>query len=231
LKISYFELNNPETRNAFGLEEAKLLLQAVKKAVKEKSLGLVIHSIDKKVFCSGGNLAVYKSQKTRASGISRNKEIRKILNEISKQPLFLVAAVDGACIGGGCELISHCDHVVASPNSRFAFKQINLSLTTGWGGLTKMLQKISSNVALDFITSGRWVSSDEALRAGFVEELAPSDVVLHRAQKWVEQRNPYSLKSLPKLRKIISQQGRGEEALFDSIWFSKEHQKILKELK
>lgn len=94
-------------------------------------------------------------------------------------PLPVVAAVDGDVLGGGCELLTACDVVVAARTARFSFRQARMGVGTGWGGATRLVRRVGLGAARRLLFSGMDFDAEEALRVGLVDELA--DAALPRA--------------------------------------------------
>ena len=170
--VSHFILDQPRAANAFDVETAVILQNALKKAVREKKLAFVIYSAHPRIFCSGGNLKKYKQMKSKKAQISSNRTIKEILESFSKLPILVIAAVEGDCIGGGCELSLACDRIFASKNARFGFKQTSLGLIAGWGGIESLKRRqISQSTILDWLLSTRWISAKTALNEGLIDDI------------------------------------------------------------
>lgn len=84
--------------------------------------------------------------------------------------LWLVACVEGACMGGGLDFALACDYRVASPAARFSHPGPRLGLLTGWGGTAIVPRR--SATAFGALLAGDALTAREALRAGWIEEVA-----------------------------------------------------------
>ncbi|MDZ4676032.1 MAG: enoyl-CoA hydratase/isomerase family protein [Oligoflexia bacterium] len=220
--IETFYLDRPKSANALDLATAKQISLKIKNCT-----GLVIASKNSKVFCSGGDLKAYSKMKTKNEGIKVNREIRKTLDGFQKAPVIIVAAVEGICIGGGCELALAADRIVASSSARFAFKQVLLSLSPGWGGAQRLLNRVSASIAFDWLTSGRWVSAQEAFRCGLIDEITSPGTVEEKAHEFILERAFVTPELILKIKEIVANPSK-EEKIFESLWFSKNHQTTLK---
>jgi enoyl-CoA hydratase/carnithine racemase len=220
--VETFFLDRPQAANALDLKTAQALASEIKKAVKNKSPGFIIASQNLKVFCAGGDLKEYSKMKTKNEGVKVNRAIRKILQDFQKTPLTVVAAVEGFCIGGGCELALATDHIICGQNALFAFKQVTLGLSPGWGGVQRLLSRVRAPIAYDWLSSGRWISAQEALGQGLVDEVVPMGQSLTRAETFISERASISLELILKLKRLV-EDPQGEEKLFESLWFSPQH--------
>ena len=152
-------------------------------------IGAVLTSRDPKTYLAGGDVAAflgYSSESEVVGAIARGNEVLRRI-ETWRKPL--VAAVDGACLGGGTEVALAAAAVVASdsPHTRFALPEVKLGLLPGLGGCVRFPQRVGLIKALDVIVSGRNVYAREALASGIVERVVPVDELVATARRTVEQ--------------------------------------------
>src|SRR4051794_24771095 len=115
-EILILVLDDPSTRNSFGLGAAKEFSQALK---TKKAKGILIQSRGL-VFCSGGDLKQYGAMGSlKSDGQKVNATISKVLRQLDEYPRPLVMSVGGDCIGGGLELLSCGDAVLSATAARF----------------------------------------------------------------------------------------------------------------
>ena len=102
--------------------------------------------------------------------------MRNALSALVKSPAVTVAAVSGACLGGGAELVSACDVVLVAEDARVGFPEIRLACFPP-GAAALLPARIGGARAADWILTGRTVSGREAAEAGFASRaLVPSDL-------------------------------------------------------
>src|SRR4029077_2825923 len=99
----------------------------------------IIHSARKSVFSAGGDLrelyatAAAVPAKDRSGGVRAFLErIHAVLNTLDAAPFVTIAAVHGACLGGGLELALACDMIIADKMTRFAFPELRLGFIPGF---------------------------------------------------------------------------------------------------
>jgi enoyl-CoA hydratase/carnithine racemase len=110
----------------------------------------------------------------------------RVMRELDRGPMVSIAAVDGQAWGGGAELFWACDLRVASRRASFAQPEVNIGLTPGWGGITKVSHLAGEAAALRLALDGRPVDGEQAERLGLVHRLTPPGDALDEAFDWAE---------------------------------------------
>jgi enoyl-CoA hydratase/carnithine racemase len=96
-------------------------------------------------------------------------------------PRFVIAAVSGYALGGGCELALGCDYRIASEKAVFGQPEILLGIIPGGGGTQRLARVIGPSKAKEMCLTGRQVKAEEALRIGLVDEVVAPDDLHDRA--------------------------------------------------
>ena len=142
----------------------------------------------------------------------RRERVRQMLGAFHRLVLFLnqipqatVAAVDGRCLGGGCELALSCDVVLATPPSTFALPEIDLGCFPPVAAV--MLPRLAGRAAYEMVLLGEPVSAEEALRRGLVNRVV--DELEAAAADWVSRLAAKSGSVLALARRAVRQGARG----------------------
>ncbi|PLN79731.1 ClpP/crotonase-like domain-containing protein [Aspergillus taichungensis] len=90
-----------------------------------------------------------------------------------KKPL--ICAVNGLCLGGGCEMVVNADVVIAAQDAFFGFPEVQRGVVAWAGALPRVVRTIGRQRALEMVLTGRRVSAEEAERWGFVNEVVPGN--------------------------------------------------------
>src|SRR5207244_1425144 len=145
---------------------------------KEREAGSREHA-RKSVFSAGGDLrelyhhAMSIPEGERLKGIRRFLErIHAVMNAIDATPFVTIAAVHGACFGGGLELALACDIIVADKMARFAFPELRLGFIPGFGGVPRLKRDLGNAVVRDLLFTGRTLNASRAHALGLVAQLA-----------------------------------------------------------
>jgi enoyl-CoA hydratase/carnithine racemase len=176
-----------------------------------------------RAFCAGADIAQFPDLTT--IGARKVSEIgHRTFIKILELPKPVVAAINGFCLGGGCELVQFCDFRLASDKARFAQSEVSLGLMPGWGG-TYMLPKIvGQTAAMDMILTGRRLNSAEAKAIGLVTQVYSSlefDSKVTGFVKALVDGPPVSLRLMKKLMTVdpnLSEALRAEAEAFADLW-------------
>jgi enoyl-CoA hydratase len=172
-------LNRPDALNALSTPLMEELVTALQELDDDTGVRCIVLGGSERAFAAGadvGELADHNAVELYGSRrIDRWDAIRAI-----RTPL--VAAVSGYCLGGGCELAMACDLIVASESAQFGQPEINLGVLPGAGGTQRLTRAVGKAVAMDVILTGRFLTADEALRAGLVARVVPQEAWLTEAK-------------------------------------------------
>lgn len=185
--VVWLTINRPDKRNAIDfdvMDSFKATIDEVAKNNNDKVL--VITGAGDKAFCSGGDLSEFHNLQTRDEAYRMLSKMGDILYSLVTLPKPTVALLNGAAIGGGCEIASACDFRLASENAKFGFVQGKLGITTGWGGATMLLEKLPFAKAMNMLMTANRFSVQEGYEFGFINKILPSQSLKEQCEAWLE---------------------------------------------
>ncbi|TNF83378.1 3-hydroxyacyl-CoA dehydrogenase [Pseudomonas sp. ICMP22404] len=173
---------NQEYRDAMG--------QTVARLEQEAGLSGVVITSAKKVFFAGGDLnELLAFRKGDEATFMRMLDgMKEQFRRLEKLPVPVVAAINGAALGGGFELCLACNYRIAldSKAVQIGLPEVSLGLLPGGGGIVRTVNLVGLEKALPFLFEGKKVGAQEALVAGLIHEVV-SDIeqLLPRAKAWL----------------------------------------------
>jgi enoyl-CoA hydratase len=173
-------LNRPDALNALSDELMGALVEALEELDRDDAVRCIVLGGSDRAFAAGADIG----QLAQTSSIEMYSQRRvDHWDQIRALRTPLVAAVSGFCLGGGCELAMACDLIVASETAKFGQPESGLGLIPGAGGTQRLTRAVGKAVAMDVILSGRFLSADEALRAGLVARVVAKEAWLAEAKR------------------------------------------------
>ncbi len=136
---------------------------------------LVLESPHPRIFLAGADLREIAAL-TRDTAGPYADEGRRTLRALERHPAPVVAAVGGACTGGGLDLALACDAVVAGPRAAFAHPGVRRGLVTGWSGTARLPRLAGRHGAARILLEGAFLGPHEAQREGLVALVDPDPV-------------------------------------------------------
>lgn len=157
---------------------------------------LILFSGKPKHFIAGADINLIQSAKSAQEAEVLASRGQALLNRWEDLPFPRVVAIDGVCLGGGCELSLASSAIVMSndPAAKIGLPEVMLGLVPGMGGCVRMPQKVGVATAFDLILTGKTLSGEKAYRAGLADACLPKEGFEDSAVAWVKRQMP-ALKS------------------------------------
>ncbi len=193
---------------------------------------VVILSKKPKIFIAGADIEEIKTMTTKEQFESAVEGGQSIFNKLEDLPQVVVAAVNGACAGGGCELILACDYRMASDDSstRIGLPETQLGIIPGFGGCVRLPRVVGLQAALDVILAGKLLNAKKAQKIGLVDRLVHQNQLLAESIKWTQE---ILKEGKGKRKKTFKPKGAVnvvlESALGRPVVFSKARQSVMKQ--
>lgn len=172
-----FTITRPKVRNAVNYEVIEGLEQFITRIEQNKSVKWgVITSAGGKAFCSGGDLGEFHALETSAQALPMLSRMTELLYRLATLPVPTLALMDGAAVGGGCEIAAACDYRLMKSGVKAGFIQGTLAITTGWGGASLLYEKESGHShVLQLLTRAQLHTAEALVEWGWITELYGDD--------------------------------------------------------
>jgi 3-hydroxyacyl-CoA dehydrogenase/enoyl-CoA hydratase/3-hydroxybutyryl-CoA epimerase len=184
LAVVTFDL--PEEKvNKFSTPVMEELSALIDRLTAADGVGaLLLRSGKPDVFIAGADVREIENVSDAQDGRMKSALGQQIFERWSRLPFPTVAAIGGACLGGGTELALASSYRIMSdsPRARIGMPEVNLGILPGWGGTQRLPRLVGLSAALDLILTGRQIDGRRARRIGLVDEVVPQPIF----EEWCE---------------------------------------------
>jgi len=179
-KVLLVTINRPAAANAMNTALGRDLLALFSEVIAEPGLAraVVLTASGERAFCAGADLKERQGM-TDEQWNTQHYVFERMIRAIVDCPVPVIAAVNGAAYGGGCEIALGCDFIYASRTARFALTEVTLGIMPGAGGTQNLPRAVGSRRAKELIYSGRPFTAEEAHAWGLVNRLCEPASLVH----------------------------------------------------
>lgn len=175
--VLLFTLNRPERRNAINDEVMEGFKEVINYVHTHSSVRfLVITGAGDQAFCSGGDLAEFHSLVTEKQAFTMLSKMAEILYDWATLPVPTMALINGAAVGGGCEIATACDFRIVNREAKCGFIQGTLAITSGWGGATYLFERgLRHDRAMKMLVDAQTYDSGQLDEVGWATKVYDGD--------------------------------------------------------
>jgi enoyl-CoA hydratase len=190
--IVVLTMNNPRRRNALTPEMITLMAQAWDEIDADDAIRVAILTGAGTSYCVGGDLAdgwMVRGPKpdNGSAAAAQAKSTRSVMSDglLLSRTLAkpLIAAVNGPCLGGGCEMLQQTDIRIAEEQAMFGLPEVQLGLIAGAGSTVRLKRQIPYTKAMEMILTGDPLTAAEAYHFGLVGHVVPTGQSLEKAHE------------------------------------------------
>lgn len=180
-RVFNLRLNRPSLRNALSLDFFTEFLKALTSLDQNPDAAVIILSGNGDHFCAGIDLKALTSMSAAVQSTDRGRTAERLRRQIKflqdaitaiercRKPV--IAAVHGACIGGGIDIITACDVRYCTESAFFSVKEVDLGITADLGTLQRLPSIVGYGKAVELALSARRFSGSEAKELGLVSRV------------------------------------------------------------
>ena len=229
--ILWATINRPKARNAVDFDVIEKLEELVTPVEREDDIRvLILSGAGDQSFVAGGDLKKFHTIKSKDKAVEMSKRMHDLFNRIERLPCWTVACINGDAYGGGIELMLAFDFRISAPKVKFGFTQGRFYLVPGWGGLTRLVEKVGKAKALEWCGKSEIISAESALKNGIVEFILTGIDLEKEALEWAEKLTKNDRVFIKTLKEGASRfSPQRKEALeaeiepFSSLWVDEKH--------
>lgn len=188
-KVGYITFNRPQARNAFTFRMYERLREIFEDMADEKELKvLVLTGAGDKAFAAGTDIGEFRAFSKPQDAIDYEVRGEEVLSVIERTRIPTIAAISGACTGGGAGIAAACDLRIATKNARIGFPIARtLGNCLSMENYARLAALIGMSRAKEMIFTARLLGADEALAAGFLSEVVEDhEALMKRADELAE---------------------------------------------
>ena len=202
-------IDRPERANAIDLATGLALSEAFDRLDGDEATRVVIlAATGDRAFCAGMDLdAVRAGQAADINGLPGG--FAGVVRRDFPKPI--IAAVEGAALGGGFEIVLACDLVVASNRARFGLPEVRLGLIAASGGLLRLPRRIPPVLATELILTGEPIDAGRALALGLINQVTPAGAAREAAFVLAEQIAAHDPRAVRASLQLARSVARGDE--------------------
>jgi enoyl-CoA hydratase len=177
-RTAVVRLNRPKQLNALNGAVMDALCDALEELDRDDAVRAIVVTGNERAFAAGADIGEMADatpvEMLRSNRIGQWDRVRRISKPV-------LAAVNGWCLGGGCELAMTLDLIVAGEGARFGQPEINIGVIPGAGGTQRLTRAVGKSRAMEMILTGEPMAAAEARERGLVTRVVPDELVLEDA--------------------------------------------------
>ncbi len=179
-----------EKVNKFNTPMMKRLKEVIDELKSSSYKAVIFKSNKNKIYIAGADIDEIKVMTTKEQFAAAVGAGQSVINDLEDLPMVTIAAVNGACAGGGCEFILACDYRIASDDSstRIGLPETKLGIIPGFGGCIRLPRVVGLANAMDIILNGKLVAAVKAEKMGLVDMAVHPGILMEQALKMAAQK-------------------------------------------
>lgn len=176
-RVGVLLLNRPAKRNALTVAMWRSIPALLARAAAHPHLRLLVVRGAGGSFAAGADIAEFPDiYATRDAALANHGAIQAAMTALEDFPAPTLAAIEGACVGGGCGLALACDLRYAAPDARFGITPGKLGLVYGVSDTRRLVQAVGLSQAKDILFTGRLIDAHRALAIGLIDHISPTSL-------------------------------------------------------
>lgn len=172
--VVIWTLNRGEAMHAVNYAVMEALEDAILKVEADPNSRILLFTATGETFISGGDLKAFSQLKTAEQGREMASRMKSILDRIESLPCITICLINGDAYGGGCETALAFDQIWLHESAKMGFTQANFGLSPGWGGFTRLIERVGANTAIKWLMERERVDAHEAARSGLIDHVIPA---------------------------------------------------------
>lgn len=207
--VARITLNRPAKRNALSMQLSNELVGAIERVRRSETVKLLVIEGAGHTFCAGDDITEMPQWGDANQTMRRVHFYQHLANSLEELDKVTIAKVDGFAVGGGLEVTMACDFVVAARRAVWGMPEVDVGITPGWGGTTRMARLIGRRMAKEVNLLGALHPATRAAELGLWNRVVDDADLDSEVERLVELLLSKSQQAVRQLKLIIN---KGVEA-------------------
>ncbi len=201
---AFITLNRPEVKNALSMKLSDELVSAIEIVRKSRKLKFLVIKGAGNNFCVGDDITEMPRWGDANDITRRARYYQNMANQLEELDKITIAAVDGYAVGGGLEITMAVDFVIATERSKWGMPEVDVGITPGWGGTTRLARLIGRRRAKEINLLGALHSGKKAVEWNLWNRLVPNNELDNEVEKLLEVLKSKNQQGMRQLKFIIN---------------------------
>jgi enoyl-CoA hydratase len=202
--IARITLNRPEVLNALSMQLSDEIVNVIEKVRQSTKLKFLVIKGAGDNFCVGDDITEMLNWGNANEITRRVRYYQNMANQIEELDKITIAAVDGYAVGGGLEITMVCDFVIATERAKWGMPEVDVGITPGWGGTTRLARLIGRRRAKEINIIGALHSAKRAVEWNLWNRIVSNDQLDSEVEKLLEVLSSKNQQGVRQLKFIIN---------------------------
>ncbi len=203
-QVAWITLNRPKALNALSMQLSDELVDAIEIVRRSTKLKFVVIKGAGDNFCVGDDITEMIKWGDANDITRRARYYQNMANQLEELDKITIAAVDGYAVGGGLEITMACDFVIATERSKWGMPEVDVGITPGWGGTTRLARFIGRRRAKEINLIGALHPGKKAVEWNLWNRIVANDKLDSEVEKLLEVLRSKNQQGLRQLKFIIN---------------------------
>jgi len=225
--VAYVTLNRPHVRNCLSMKLSDELVASVERVRQSETVKFLVLRGSGDTFCAGDDITEMPRWGNPNDVMRRVRYYQNMANQLEELDKVTIAAVDGFAVGGGLELTMACDFVIATERAKWGMPEVDVGITPGWGGTTRMARLIGRRMTKEINMLGALHPAHRAVALTLWNRVVPDDQLSAEVDKLLDVLRTKHQQGLRQFKYMINRgvecdlyTAQGFEALGASLTFA-----------
>jgi enoyl-CoA hydratase/carnithine racemase len=182
-RVAVTTLSRPDARNAVSTAMLEDLVVALGDLAADPNVRVVVLAGEGPDFCAGADFAELAGARSGPEGIDYGRSFEEALSAISSHPVPVLAMVQGAALGAGCQIVVACDLAIAADDARLGIPAARLGILINFENIQRLVLSVGPKRAGEILFTGRPISGAEAAAWGLVNLAVPEPELAPRTEE------------------------------------------------